>query len=111
MHYSLEAVIQCLETLQADNIVTIDTRKTWPLCDEIIICTARSSTHARSLASSVYLYFKQNSIKAKVEGTEAGEWILVDSAGIMIHVMQSNIRSYYDLESLWSREVDFYTPQ
>ncbi len=36
-----------------------------------------------------------------VEGTESGEWVLVDTGDIVVHVMQPNVRKHYDLESLW----------
>ena len=36
-----------------------------------------------------------------VEGTDPGEWVLVDLGDIVVHLMQPTIRQYYALEEMW----------
>ena len=36
-----------------------------------------------------------------MEGTENGEWVLMDYVNIVVHVFQKHIREYYRIESLW----------
>ena len=36
-----------------------------------------------------------------VEGYPRQEWILLDYAGLVIHVMTPRMRGFYDLERLW----------
>jgi hypothetical protein len=40
-----------------------------------------------------------------VEGQQAGKWIVIDSGSIIIHALEERAREYYDLESIWTKEV------
>jgi ribosome-associated protein len=39
--------------------------------------------------------------KPRIEGEANGEWIIVDCAQAVVHIMQPNFRQYYHLEELW----------
>ena len=36
------------------------------------------------------------------EGFQNAEWILMDYVTVVVHVFQSHIREFYNLESLWA---------
>ena len=40
-----------------------------------------------------------------IEGHEFGEWVLVDLADVVVHIMQGRIRDFYKLENLWNMET------
>jgi ribosome-associated protein len=42
--------------------------------------------------------------KPRVEGETNGEWIIVDCAQAVVHIMQPNFRQYYHLEELWGEK-------
>ena len=40
-----------------------------------------------------------------LEGSDTGEWVLVDCGEVVVHCMQPAMRSYYNLEELWGPET------
>lgn len=108
----LETVIAALEDLKASDIRVIDVSKLTALFTTIVIASADSTRQTKALAGHV-----QEKIKASggavygVEGEQTGEWMLVDLGDIIVHIMQPAIRSYYNLEGLWSEELAWQSPQ
>jgi len=95
-------VVDALEDIKARDIDVIDTAKSRPLFDRIVIASADSNRQTRALARNVCE--KVNEARGEiisVEGEETGEWVLVDLGDIVVHIMQPAIRDYYRLEELW----------
>jgi len=96
-------VIEALDDIKAHDIQAIDVRKLTSICDWIIVASADSSRQTKALARHVRDRLKESgSSIVGVEGEESGEWILVDAGDVVAHVMQPAVRSYYNLEELWS---------
>jgi ribosome-associated protein len=95
-------VIDALEDMKAKDIEVISTSKLTSLFDFMVIASGDSSRHVKSLARNVYDKVKEaDGDVLGIEGEETGEWVLVDLADIVVHVMQPVIRSHYNLEELW----------
>lgn len=98
-----KTVIDALEDIKARDIEVIDTSRLTPLFDRVIVASADSNRQTRALARNVHDKVKEAGGEVvSVEGEETGEWVLVDLADIVVHIMQPAIRSYYNLEELWS---------
>ncbi|MDR0250351.1 MAG: ribosome silencing factor [Burkholderiales bacterium] len=104
---TLEKVaIAALEDIKAQDIVALDVRKLTALYDTLVIASASSVRQTKALAQHVRDKLKEAGGKiVGVEGEEGGEWVLVDAGDIVVHVMQSAIRTHYNLEELWSPPV------
>lgn len=96
------AIVDGLEDLKAQQIVVFDTEHLSPLFERVIIATGTSNRQTRALAASV-----RDAVKSKgfpiprIEGEDNGEWIIVDCNAAVVHLMQQNIRDYYNLEEIW----------
>ncbi len=98
-----QLVINTLEDSKAEDITVLDVEGKTTVTDWLVIATGSSSRHVKSLANNVAVEAK-NAGRPPIgtEGEGEGEWVLVDLGDVLVHVMQRQVRDYYDLESLWS---------
>ncbi len=95
--------VNALEDIKARDIVVLDVRKLTSLYDTLIIASAESNRQVKALAHHVRDKLKEaGATIVGVEGEDGGEWVLVDAADIVVHVMQPAVRAYYNLEELWA---------
>jgi len=95
-------VVEALNNLKAIDLVIIDVREITSITDTMIICSGSSNRHVKSLAENVVKQAKEHHINyIRTEGEQAGEWIIVDLADVVIHIMLPATRTFYNLEDLW----------
>lgn len=98
-----QVAVAALEDIKARDIAVFDVRKQTSLYDTLVIASADSNRQVKALANHVRDRLKESG--ATILGTEgeaAGEWVLVDAGDIVVHVMQPAVRTYYNLEELWT---------
>ena len=99
----LEIVMAALDDIKAVDVRVIDVRDLTSITDRMVIASGTSTRHIKALADNVVLEAKQQGYSALgVEGESGSEWILVDLADVVVHVMMPDIRDFYALEKLWS---------
>ncbi|MCF0253309.1 MAG: ribosome silencing factor [Duodenibacillus sp.] len=100
--------VDALDDIKAQDIRVFDTSKKTSAFERIIVATATSGRQTRAMAIHVGQRVKaEGGAVNGMEGTESGEWVLIDLGAVVVHCMQPNIRSYYNLEELWgSSPVD-----
>lgn len=100
----LANIIKGIEEVKGNDIDILDLRAIEnTVCDYFVICNGTSNTQVNSIVNSVQKIVSKE-LKDKpwhVEGTENGEWVLMDYVNIVVHVFQKHIREYYNIESLW----------
>ncbi|MDO5101937.1 MAG: ribosome silencing factor [Lautropia sp.] len=95
-------VVDALEDVKAQDIRVFDTSDLSDLFDRVVLATATSNRQTRALAARVSEKAREAGYPVvSVEGEDTGEWVLVDLGDLIVHVMQANIRAYYNLEELW----------
>lgn len=98
-------IIDALEDVKAADIALFDTSKMTGMFDRLIIASGTSNRQTKALAASVRDKVRQAGGEVVgIEGEETGEWVLVDTGDIIVHIMQPPIRAYYQLEEIWGEK-------
>jgi ribosome-associated protein len=99
---TLTKVLKSLDDIQAIDIKVIDVHKQTAITDFMVIASGRSSRHVKSIAQKVIEDMKASGTPAlSANGVEHGDWALIDFSDIILHVMQPELRQFYNLEGLW----------
>lgn len=102
-HELKQVVLDALEDLRGQEITCIDVSDQTEITDFMIIVTGTSNRHVKSLVDRVAEAAAGCDVKPLgVEGMEQGEWVLIDLADVVVHVMLPDVRNFYDLERLWT---------
>jgi ribosome-associated protein len=96
-------VIEALEDRKGHAISVLDVRASASFTDFMVVATGTSNRQVKALADHVVYEAKHHGVMPLgVEGEREGEWALVDLGDVVVHVMQPQVRDFYNLEKLWA---------
>lgn len=98
----LDAVLASVDDDKAEDVVQIDLRSRSTVADFMVICSGRSSRQVVSISEKLADRLKEKfRIFAKMEGQETGDWVLIDTGDVIVHVFRPEVREFYQLEKMW----------
>jgi ribosome silencing factor RsfS/YbeB/iojap len=91
------------ENKKAENVVILDVRKLSSVADYFVIVSGGSEPHLRAITEEITDKLRgENSLRPRaVEGNPSAAWQVLDYFDVIVHVMRTDTREKYDLESLW----------
>ncbi len=99
----LELVLASLEDSKAENIVTINIAGKSALGDYMVVVSGRSNRHVMAICEHLISDLKDEGFgNARVEGLDTGDWVLIDTGDIIVHVFRPEIREFYNIEKMWA---------
>nr|CAD1819998.1 unnamed protein product [Ananas comosus var. bracteatus] len=107
----LGEVEKVLGDVKAEDVRVIPVRDQCDWTDYMVIATGRSTWHVRNIAQALIHKVKQKQqgserlLLPSVEGHAGGKWIVIDSGTVIVHALDEKARAYYNLESLWTKEM------
>lgn len=103
---SLSTILAQLEDAKAEQIVTITLDDKTALADTMVVATGRSNRHVGAIADQIVQKLKANGYgDLRIEGMPQCDWVLVDAGDVVVHIFRPEVRSFYNLEKLWSSHV------
>ena len=88
---------------KAEDIVILDVREVSSVTDYFVIASGTSEPHLRAIVDEITDKLKEDQdVRPKaIDGTLHTAWIVLDYFDVIVHVMRTDVRNRYDLETLW----------
>lgn len=88
---------------KASDVLLMDLRKKSSATDFFVVCSGDSEPQVKAIADAILDGMEKKGFDAwHAEGFHARQWILLDYVDVVVHVFHKELRSFYNLERLWS---------
>jgi ribosome-associated protein len=102
----LKTIRTQLEDAKAEDIVTIDLGGRSTVADGMVVASGRSNRHVGAIADQLVQKLKEAGHRdLRIEGLTQADWVLVDAGDVVVHIFRPEVRSFYNLEKLWSEHA------
>jgi ribosome-associated protein len=100
----LSEVVSASLEAKGKNLVVIKVSECTSIADYFVIVSGRSDRQVQGIANRILDTLYEKRIKpSSVEGTDKGQWAVIDFGFIIVHVFYEPLRDFYDLEGFWSQ--------
>jgi ribosome-associated protein len=88
---------------KGEDIVVLDVREVSSVTDYFVIASGTSEPHLRAIVDEITDKLKQDhGVRPKaIDGALHTAWIVLDYFDVIVHIMRTDVRNRYDLETLW----------
>jgi ribosome-associated protein len=98
----LSAILTSLSDDKAEDVVQIDLRGKTEIGDYMVICSGRSTRQVSAISEKLAQKVKDEFGRTpRIEGKETGDWVLIDTGDVIVHVFRPEVRDFYQLEKMW----------
>lgn len=99
---ALDAAKLALEKKALD-LQLVEIGKMSIVADYFLLVTGTTLVQVHAIADHLLKSLKKSEHYAlRVEGYREGWWVVLDYGGLVIHIFQTEARTFYDLDRLWS---------
>ena len=99
----LDAILRSLDDDKAEEVVKINLRGKSAMGDWMVIATGRSTRQVSAMAEKLTEKLKNEfGIISKIEGKDIGDWVLIDTGDVIVHLFRPEVREFYQLEKMWT---------
>ena len=98
-----ELILARLDDDKAQDVIFIDLKGKSAVADGLIVASGRSHRHVGAMADHLLRALKEEGYgRARVEGMPHCDWVLIDTGDVIIHLFRPEVRSFYNIEKIWS---------
>ncbi len=97
-----DLILTSLDENKAEDVVQIDLRGKSSMGDYMVIASGRSSRQVGAMAEKLVATLKADLGRlSRVEGKDTGDWVLIDTGDVIVHLFRPEVRDFYQLEKMW----------
>lgn len=91
------------QDMKANDVLLLNLQGVTDMTDYFVIASGTSDTHVRSIGEHIISEMKKEGVRVHhVEGVQQGRWVLLDFVDFVVHIFHPTLRSFYQIERLWS---------
>ncbi|MEM9343049.1 MAG: ribosome silencing factor [Pseudomonadota bacterium] len=99
---TLDLILKSLDDDKAEDVIVIDLAGKSEMADHMVIASGRSTRQVAAISEKLVDRLKHEAgVASKVEGKDAGDWVLIDTGDVVVHVFRPEVREFYQLEKMW----------
>ncbi len=107
----LDLIVNAMLARKVIAPVLLDVKDLTSVADFFIICSGSSNRQVGAIAQTIKKELKQHKVKPiSIDGLQEGQWALMDFGHVIVHIFYDPVRSFYDLEGLWTDAARVVTP-
>ena len=96
-------ILHQLDEDQAQETISIPLAGKSSIADHMVIASGRSTRHVSAIADKLAQRIKQETGRpVRVEGLPNADCVLIDPGDVIVHLFRPEVRSFYNLERMWS---------
>jgi ribosome-associated protein len=99
----IKKAVSVISAKKGERVIILKLKGLTDLTDFMIICNGRSQKQNKAISDDIQRQVKKEfkSAPLGVEGTQYGDWILLDYVDFIIHIFSPEMRGKFSLEKLW----------
>ena len=102
----MNVILDAMDDAKAEQVIVINLEGRSSMADGMVIASGRANRHVAAIADQLVTKLKAHGQKdVRVEGLDQSDWVLVDAGTVIVHVFRPEVRSFYNLEKLWSEHA------
>ncbi len=96
-------ILASLDDDQAVETISIPLAGKTSIADYMVIASGRSTRQVASMAQKLSEKIKAELGRSpRIEGLPTADWVLIDAGDVIVHLFRPEVRSFYNLERMWS---------
>lgn len=95
-------IAEVIADTPASDTLVIDIHVASTVADCFVICSGENERQLRAINRDILEQLEEEgTLPRRIEGTPASGWILLDYGDVVVHIFDTDQRSFYRIEDVW----------